>query len=70
MERPLFVPASSAVCPTLSHVYSCLLFTIGPDDGVDPQCSDKLVPDAFEGNRDDHTGPYNGILIGTEACTP
>ncbi|KAF8469382.1 Alpha/Beta hydrolase protein [Russula ochroleuca] len=43
---------------------------ICPDDGVDPQCSDKLVPDAFEGNKSDHNGPYNGILIGTEECTP
>ncbi|KAF8469384.1 alpha/beta-hydrolase [Russula ochroleuca] len=43
---------------------------ICPDDGVDPQCSDKLVPDVLEGNIDDHGGPYNGILIGTQACTP
>jgi len=42
----------------------------GPDDGVDPQCSDKMVPDVIKGNVDDHTGPYNGIFIGTQHCTP
>ncbi|KAF8489257.1 Alpha/Beta hydrolase protein [Russula emetica] len=42
----------------------------GPDDGVDPQCSDKMVPDVINGDVDDHSGPYNGILIGTQHCTP
>ncbi|KAN0118544.1 Alpha/Beta hydrolase fold [Russula decolorans] len=42
----------------------------GPDDGVDPQCSDKTVPDIIKGDVDDHSGPYNGILIGTQDCTP
>lgn len=42
----------------------------GPDDGTDPQCSDKMVPDIAGGDVDDHSGPYNGIIIGTKACTP
>ncbi|KAI0301186.1 alpha/beta-hydrolase [Multifurca ochricompacta] len=42
----------------------------GADDGTDPQCSDKLVGNIENGSIADHSGPYNGILIGTESCTP
>lgn len=70
MEGQLSVPASS---PTLFRHTRVDLFSlhiaIGPDDGVDPQCSDKMVPDALLGNKKDHSGPYNGILIGNDACT-
>jgi hypothetical protein len=70
MERPLFVPASSR---TLSHICTRVLipsFAIGSDDGVDPECGDMMVPDVLEGNVNDHGGPYNGIRIGTQECTP
>ncbi|KAH9992034.1 alpha/beta-hydrolase [Russula vinacea] len=40
------------------------------DDGVDPECGDMMVPDVLEGNVNDHGGPYNGIRIGTQECTP
>ncbi|KAH9025128.1 alpha/beta-hydrolase [Lactarius hengduanensis] len=42
----------------------------GPDDGVDPQCSNLAVPDINDGSVPDHNGPYHGILIGNKACTP
>jgi len=43
----------------------------GPDDRVDAQCSDRLVPDVLTGSPDDHTGPYYpGIYIGTQHCDP
>lgn len=42
----------------------------GPDDGVDPQCSDRAVPDVNDGRIADHDGPYHGIYIGTKSCTP
>ena len=69
MERPLFAPASNL---TLLRTFTGVLiyFATGPDDGVDPQCSDKVVWDIIKGNADDHSGPYNGIFIGTQHCTP
>ncbi len=65
------------VCPgeysKFFHTFTRVLiyvFNIDPDDGVDLQCSDKIVPDVIKGNVNDHSGPYNGILIGTQDCTP
>ncbi|KAH9028360.1 alpha/beta-hydrolase [Lactarius pseudohatsudake] len=46
------------------------LACLGPDDGVDPQCSDLAVPDVKDGSIRDHNGPYcHDISIGTEYCT-
>lgn len=45
-------------------------FSTGPDDGVDSECSDLMVPNVLEGNIWDHLGPYHGIYIGTIFCTP
>jgi len=42
----------------------------GPDDDVDPGCSDLTVPTFLEGSLWDHLGPYQGIFIGTIFCTP
>ncbi|KAH9985066.1 alpha/beta-hydrolase [Russula compacta] len=42
----------------------------GNDDGVDAQCSDKMVPNLEEGSIIDHLGPYHGTFIGTTFCTP
>ncbi|KAH9959756.1 Alpha/Beta hydrolase protein [Russula dissimulans] len=39
----------------------------GPDN---PNCSNKFVPNVADGDIDDHSGPYNGIFIGTQYCTP
>ncbi|KAH8994385.1 alpha/beta-hydrolase [Lactarius hatsudake] len=48
-------------------VIACL----GPDDGVDPQCSDLAVPFVNDGKLSDHGGPYcHNICIGTKHCTP
>jgi len=41
----------------------------GNDDATDPNCTDKSVPNIFEGNILDHLGPYDGIFIGTIYCT-
>ena len=49
--------------------YLFLLY-LGADDGKDPQCSDRMVPNIEEGNIIDHLGPYHGIFIGTTFCTP
>ncbi|KAH9080180.1 alpha/beta-hydrolase [Lactarius deliciosus] len=44
---------------------------LGPDDGVDPQCSDLTVPIVNDGKETDHGGPYcHKICIGTKHCTP
>ncbi|KAH9060449.1 alpha/beta-hydrolase [Lactarius vividus] len=44
---------------------------LGPDDGVDPQCSDLAVPEVYDGSITDHNGPYyHNICIGTKHCTP
>jgi len=29
-----------------------------------------MVPIVLEGNEADHNGPYDGVLIGTQHCTP
>ncbi|KAH8976634.1 alpha/beta-hydrolase [Lactarius akahatsu] len=42
----------------------------GPDDSVDPQCSNLAVQHLHDGSIPDHNGPYHGILIGTKECTP
>ncbi|KAH9953333.1 alpha/beta-hydrolase [Russula dissimulans] len=42
----------------------------GADNGTDPQCSDRMVPNIVEGNIFDHLGPYHGVFIGTIFCTP
>lgn len=71
MERPLFVPVSS---PTLFRTFyrrADTFLATGPDDGLDAQCSDKMVPDIRKGNTSDHTGPYfHDISIGTQQCNP
>ncbi|KAF8718981.1 hypothetical protein AX14_011605 [Amanita brunnescens Koide BX004] len=41
----------------------------GNDDGTDPECTDRSVPNIVEGNILDHLGPYEGIYIGTLSCT-
>ncbi|KAG8935712.1 hypothetical protein FRC02_006760 [Tulasnella sp. 418] len=35
----------------------------GQDNEADPYCSTGAVDNIFVGNTDDHSGPYNGILI-------
>jgi len=42
----------------------------GPDNDVSPECSDQMVPTVLDGNEADHKGPYDGVLIGTQHCTP
>ncbi|KAI9508341.1 alpha/beta-hydrolase [Russula earlei] len=42
----------------------------GPDNTVGLRCTNHMVPNVGHGNVDDHSGPYNGIFIGTKACTP
>jgi len=67
---------SVVACPG-GAVFSLFLFLLscshrfrtGADDGTDPQCSDKMVPNLVEGNIIDHLGPYHGIFIGTVFCT-
>jgi len=53
------------------HIQSDGRFVVCPGpDSDDPQCSYQMVPTVGRGNRDDHSGPYNGIYIGTQHCTP
>jgi hypothetical protein len=42
---------------------------LGEDDGTDSQCEDQTVPEIFYGSVADHSGPYNGIYIGSDYCT-
>ena len=49
----------------LGEAYSCP----GDDDAVDSQCSVLQVPNIFEGEVDDHYGPYEGTFIGMAYCT-
>ncbi len=41
----------------------------GDDDATDAQCTIATVPNIFVGNILDHLGPYEGIFVGTLACT-
>ncbi|EIW51601.1 alpha/beta-hydrolase [Trametes versicolor FP-101664 SS1] len=41
----------------------------GDDDATDSQCTIATVPNIFVGNILDHLGPYEGIFVGTLACT-
>jgi hypothetical protein len=40
----------------------------GEDDGTDSQCEDSTVSSIFSGSVDNHSGPYNSILIGNDQC--
>ena len=65
------LPALVSSSPSLGFIFVLMSpFFIGADDDMDPQCSDRMVPDIFHGNIFNHLGPYNGVFIGTIFCTP
>lgn len=37
-------------------------------DNTSTDCSTGAVPNIFDGNTDDHLGPYEGIYIGSDYC--
>ena len=66
---------SLLLCAFIPLIKFATLLPAGPDDGVDPRCSDLTVPDSLKGNILYHLGPYHGglshgIFIGTIFCTP
>ncbi|KAI0086537.1 alpha/beta-hydrolase [Irpex rosettiformis] len=40
----------------------------GDDDDFDDSCTIKTVPNIFESAVGDHSGPYNGVMIGSSCC--
>ncbi|KAF9465014.1 alpha/beta-hydrolase [Collybia nuda] len=45
------------------------IFCPGNDDAINWQCQIQTVPTVLRGSLVDHLGPYEGIPIGTGACT-
>ncbi|KAF8757630.1 Alpha beta-hydrolase [Rhizoctonia solani] len=37
-------------------------------DNTSVDCSTGAVPNIFDGNTDDHAGPYDGVYIGSDHC--
>ncbi|KAJ1306613.1 hypothetical protein OPQ81_007611 [Rhizoctonia solani] len=37
-------------------------------DNTSVDCSTGAVPNIFDGNTDDHAGPYDGVYIGSDYC--